>query len=170
MLNFKRLTTTNWLEADETSKLFGRVSPDGTFVAMTGEDWLEFILTPKLAAIVPSEVHDLFEVARGALAYGYFFYPLYTLATEQLFRVVDAAVTHKSHQCGLSRERTFNNRINALVRHGVIPQSDADKWHAIRQLRNRASHSTSQSIFTPGITMTFLEGIVADINALFSDP
>ena len=68
MLNFKRLTTTNWLEADETSKLFGRVSPDGTFVAMTGEDWLEFILTPRLAAIVPSEVHDLFEVARGRMA------------------------------------------------------------------------------------------------------
>jgi len=32
----------------------------------------------------------MYEAARASMCYGYFFYPLYTLATQQLFRVAEA--------------------------------------------------------------------------------
>lgn len=57
---------------------------------------LDINLTEK----APLEVRRMFEVARGAVVYGYFFYPLYVLGAEQLFRVAEAAVTLKCEQMG----------------------------------------------------------------------
>lgn len=43
---------------------------------------------------VPKDIQVLFEVAKEAMVYGYYLYPLYNLATEQLYRVTEEAVTH----------------------------------------------------------------------------
>ncbi len=93
-LGFKKLTVDNWTEPDKVSTLFARFSPvDGQARPITGDEWMRHILKPNLIDEVPKDIRALFEVARGAIAYGYFFYPLYTLAEEQLYRVVEAAVT-----------------------------------------------------------------------------
>ena len=71
---FKCLNPNNWLQPD-----FGPVlwpDPEG---APPGTGWLIDVLGPQLSASVPSEVLKLFEVARGAIVYGYLFYPLMTL-------------------------------------------------------------------------------------------
>ena len=60
---------------------------------MSGQEWLSLFLDPTLSKSVPENVRALFEVARRSSAYGYFFYPLYTLACEQLFRIAEAAVS-----------------------------------------------------------------------------
>lgn len=166
---FKEITQSNWLEPDDASKAYVRLTPSGQPEPMTGNDWMRHILTPKLLATIPTELQALFEVARGALSYGYFFYPLYTLASEQLFRVTEAAVAHKCKALGAPKStKTFAERISWLVKIGVNPNSDLSQWDAIRRLRNSASHPERQSILTPGNAIGLLERVAEKINSLFS--
>ncbi len=166
---FKEITRSNWLEPDDASKAFVRLTPGGQPEPMTGSDWMRHILTPKLLATVPTDVQALFEVTRGALVYGYFFYPLYTLASEQLFRVTEAAVAHKCKVLGAPKStENFAKRISWLTKKGLIPNSDLAQWDAIRELRNSASHPERQSILTPGNAIGLLERVAEKINSLFS--
>ena len=164
---FKEITPSNWLEPDDVLKGFVRISPDGRSHTITGEEYLRHILKPTLLESVPTEVQALFEVARGGMAYGYFFYPLYTLAAEQLFRVAEAAVTHRCKVLGM-QGGTFEKRIDWLVEEGVIPRTESARWHAARKLRNAASHPEQQMILTPGNAIGMLEGIADGLNSLFS--
>jgi hypothetical protein len=165
---FKEITPSNWLEADGVLRGFVRLSADGQFQPISGDDYLRSILSPELLQSVPTEVQALFEVARGAMAYGYFFYPLYTLAAEQLFRVAEAAVAHKCKALGAPKSiDTFEKRIHWLVDKGVIPNSELVRWDAIRELRNEASHPERQSILMPGNAIGILETAAEQINSLF---
>ncbi len=165
----KEINQQNWLEPDEAIKGFVRISPAGKPQSMSGEDWLQPILTPKLLEAVPQDVQALFEVARGALLYGYFFYPLYTLAAEQLFRVAEAAVSHKCKAFGApNSKKKFAEKIRWLADIGIIPKTDIPTWNAIRELRNIASHPERQSIITPGNAIGSLERATEIINALFN--
>lgn len=159
---FKEITPDNWLEPDNTLKPFVKLSP-------TGEDYLSYILRPNLHESVPSGVQALFEVARSAMAYGYFFYPLYTLAMEQLFRVAEAAVTHKCSDLKAPKsKRKFKEKIDWLVKESIIPQSESGLWHAVRNLRNMASHPENQSIY-PHVAIGILERVASQINSLFNN-
>src|SRR5262249_39654732 len=87
----KKIKIYNWIGPKDIARLF--VDMNG--ISMSGHDWANHILKPALSGNVPIDVKELFEVARGAMLYGYFFYPLYALADEQLSRVAEAAITHK---------------------------------------------------------------------------
>ena len=165
---FKEITSSNWLEADEVLKAFVRISLDGEFRSITSEDYLRDILGPGLTELVPRDVQALFEVARGAMVYGYFFYPIYTLAAEQLYRVCEAAILHKCKVLVAPKsKKVFKESIDWLVDEGIIPNSEVDQWDRVRKLRNYASHPDSQSIITPGIAIGMLEGIARQINSIF---
>ena len=166
---FKEITPTNWLEPDQVLKAFVRLTSDGRSRPITGDEYLRYILEPKLVESMPIDVQALFEVARGAVAYGYFFYPIYTLAAQQLFRVAEAAVVHKCKALGVPKSKgTYKKRVDWLVDEGIIPESELIRWDAIRELRNAASHPDRQSILTPGNAVGLLEGIAEQINSLFS--
>ncbi len=131
-----------------------------------------FILKPNLNETVPTEVKALFEVARGSLVYGYFFYPLYTLGLEQLFRVAEAAVTRKCKTMEAPRaicKGGFLKKVKYLVEMKVIPNQKEEIWNAIRGLRNIASHPQDQSILAPGEAIGKLSRIADEINSLFSN-
>ena len=165
----KEITLTNWLEPDDALKGFVRLSPNGQ-ITLRGGDYLTYILKPNLHESVPSDVQALFEVARGAMAYGYFFYPLYTLAMEQLFRVAEAAVAHKCSSLRASKStKRFEEKINWLVNKSIIPQSESGQWKAVRKLRNIASHPKSPSIYPPTGTIAILERVASQINSLFNN-
>ena len=145
------------------------MTQDGELRRIEGEDYLHCILRLELLESVPSDVKALFEVARGAMIYGYFFYPLYTLATEQLFRVVEAAVLRKCKDLEAPKSKqTFQQGIEWLISEGIIPVSAKPRWDAVRQLRNSTSHPNSQSIITPGIAIELLEKIARQVNSLFN--
>ena len=166
---FKEITPSNWLEPDRVLRGFVRVLPDGRSRPIAGDEYLNYIFGPRLLESVPKDVQALFEVACGAMAYGYFFYPLYTLAAQQLFRVADAAVLHKCKALGVPKsKRTFKKRIDWLVDEEIIRKSELGRWEAVRSLRNAASHPDRQSIFTPGNVIGLIEGITEQINSLFS--
>lgn len=79
MSGVKRLTPDNWTEPDAVNANFVRFSPLVGAVTINGEDWARHILAVELADHVPSEITELFAVARGAMLYGWFYYPLFRL-------------------------------------------------------------------------------------------
>jgi len=165
---FKKIAKNNWLKPDPVLRGFVRVSPDGRSQRLTGDDYLNLVLKPRLLESVPTEVQALFEVARGTMVYGYFFYPLYTLAGEQLFRVAKSAILHRCKGLGAPRSSdTLKKKIEWLIGQEIISESELNRWEAIRGLRNVASHPDCQSIFTPGMAIRFLEGIAEQINSIF---
>lgn len=166
---FKTLTPGNWFEPDPTLKLFARYSSaDKQMHPLTGDDWARAILEPSLAETVPLETRELFEVARGPLLYAYFFYPLYTLGCEQLFRVADAATLHKckmkSAPPGL---KTFRPRVDWLAAHELWTEQEKSVWLELVHLRNDTSHPQEQSILLPAMAINMLRQVADQINALF---
>ena len=170
MYGFKTLTTENWLQPDTASVPFVKLShSDGTVSRMSAEDWLSFFLDPTLSKSVPENVHTLFEVARGSLAYGYFFCPLYTLACEQLFRTAEAAVSEKCELLVAPKGvKTFKDKVQFLMERQVISAEQFSDWDGVRMFRNLTSHPERQKILPPGAVATLLFGISEAINELFA--
>jgi hypothetical protein len=168
-LGFKELTPENWLVPDSTMRGFVRLSSDGKVHSISGEEWFRDILQPQIREAVPIEIRKLFEVARGAMAYGIFFYPIYTLGIEQLHRVVESAVTYKYKAIGApSSVDTFKKKTEWLIENDAIPKSESIHWEGVRGLRNIASHPKMQSIYMPIEALRFVESAARDINSLFS--
>src|SRR5688572_15097503 len=112
---FKDITPKNWLEADPILRGFVKLTPSGP-KQITSDDLLDDILSHQLNESVPKEVRALYEVARGAMCYGYFFYPLYTLTYEQLTRVVETAVTLKCRSLSAPKSaRSFSQKVDFLI-------------------------------------------------------
>jgi hypothetical protein len=169
-LGIKKLSPENWLKPDLASTVWtSRIDAEGVHL-IDVEDRLREILEPTLDETVPDEVRRLFEVARGALAYGWFFYPLYKLASEQLYRVADAATAHKCREMRAPNSRdTFSKRIDWLVENGVISEPDKFNWDTTRLGRNLGSHPERQNIGLPGGAMRTLRRMAERINALFTE-
>lgn len=170
-LGFKKLTLDNWLQPDEASTSFVSISHiDGKVYPTTADERLRYILRPALEQSVPKEIRALFEVARGVLAYGYFFYPLYGLGVEQLYRVVETAVNFKCKSMRAPASIcTFEKKLEYLMSENIIPKLEKSTWHALRKIRNYASHPESQMILPPGLVIDTLERIVGKINFLFKE-
>ena len=174
-LGFKRISIANWQDRD---------IPIG-FSALTPDSWVEHHMQPQLGPHVPADIASLFEVARGAMVYGWFFYPLITLAAEQCSRVVEAGVRACCVEHGIPTQRldknssplrtksgrpietAYSDNIAMLIKAGVIPASDAELWNAARELRNLFSHPERQMIFPPGVTLGILQTTSDHLNELF---
>jgi hypothetical protein len=158
----KEINQQNWLEQDSTNEHLPKN-------VRAHKSQLGEILKPTLLNSVPSDVQALFEVARAAIVYGYLYYPLNALGTEQLFRVAEAAATHKCEEMQASKtavqQATFEKKIDWLANKDLIDNKDF--WNLIRKWRNTASHSTSQSVIVPRTAIMLLEGVAQHINALF---
>lgn len=173
-LGFKSLKIDNWQQPDPVLSAFVRLSAqDGTIRLVVGNEWASDILSVELSHRVPHEVQRLFAVARGCLVYGYFFYPLYTLGVEQLFRVADAAVAHKCRELGFvdkkGRDLDFKDRVTRLMEERIIAPSAERGWTALRELRNASSHPSDQSILPPGIVVGELRRIATEVDMLFEE-
>jgi hypothetical protein len=176
----KNLTLDNWRSIDPMSVLLVDLDvATGRPLPITSERWAEWFLEPQLDPFVPGEVRTMFNVARGAMLYGCFFYPLYTLGTEQLHRVADAATWHRCRQLGKPfpaagpKRETFANRVTWLVDQGAVV--NASWWGhglaspgGVRMVRNLTSHSTFQQLDLPGTALTQLRHVAGRINELFA--
>jgi hypothetical protein len=160
-LAMKAISHQNWCEPDPTNGIFGW-SPNT-------EALLAELLRPKLSEQVPIEIARLFETARGAMCYAWFFYPLWTLAAEQFFRVAEAAVRFRCN--GLEATgavSTFEKRIQFLE--DRLPSAAASiDWNAVRLLRNQASHPQQQTIISPGMAIPVVETLANALNQLFEE-
>jgi len=170
-LGFKKLTIDNWLEPDTFMKIFAQLDSNGNVDEISKEEWLQDILEIQLTDTVPEEIIKLFEVSKNTMSYGYFFYPIYTLASEQLYRVVESAVTHKCKIMKASNKdmKTFKLKIKFLMENSVLSKSEELRWEGIRGLRNSASHPETQSIILPTMALGALERTANIINSIFKD-
>jgi hypothetical protein len=99
---------------------------------------------------VPEEIWQLFEVAKGAMVYGIFFYPLYTLGMEQLFRVFEYVIRSKFETIRPSNSASSLKAMTQwLIKHGHLPGPHPERWFAAYELRNVASHPKMQTLFLP---------------------
>lgn len=156
----KRLTIHNWHQPDPTIAL----------MVGSGEEWARLFLSPQLGANVPEDIAKLFEVARGAMVYGYQFYPLFTLGFEQLIRIMETAVICRCEMLKLKPHRdNFDEHINILHKNGKITDDDAEMLQVLRHYRNEASHPKSLAILTPALANAGLKAIVAQLNSMFSE-
>lgn len=164
---YKPITIQNLVEPDIT-QVFNRGGTEG---------WVSIFHEVKLSDKVPSKIVGLFEVARGAMIYGWFYYPLLTLATEQCYRIVESAVRIKCEEIGVKTKRKISNGDevpvsffklqDALFSQGVLEQKEGVKWEALRELRNWASHPESQAIMTPGNALDTLRITADQLHDLF---
>ncbi|HLA95120.1 MAG TPA: hypothetical protein VK612_05315 [Pyrinomonadaceae bacterium] len=167
-LGFKEINLENWSQPDSIHTFFVKLSPTGEGLPMTAEDWIQPLLNPRLLKTVPNDVRDLFEVARGAMIYGYYFYPLWTLGTEQMFRVVDAAVSHKCGALGAPKSKKgFADKVEWLEIMKAIASDDKETFSEIRKLRNSSSHPANQSIVSPSTAISLLRLVTKVINSIF---
>jgi len=166
---FKTITLENWDQPDKVSVKMAPLSRSAFAEESKGNPFLEYILRPYLKEDVPYEIRRLFEVARGAMVYSYFFYPLFTIALEQLFRVGESAIKAKVALCNTGKSsRHLVRQIEILQEAGVLDEPTAFRWQQLRTLRNIASHPENQSIYPPGQVIGVMEKLVDDVNKLFT--
>jgi hypothetical protein len=174
----KQLSEANWLEPDPASAgPWARLDLlTGSLRPKTVSDHLADLQAVTLAAVVPQAVRDIFDVARGAMIYGYLYYPLYTLGVEQALRASETAVRCRYDALGGPaqvitkrgpREPSYAECIDWLKRRGALSAKDAARWHATRRLRNAASHPSYQRLGFPQQQVDMLALVAADINGLF---
>lgn len=172
-LGFKKLTAENWLEPDSVMSAFAKISlRDLTKSPISADEWVNRFLTPQLDLSVPIEILRLFEVARGSIVYGYFFYPLYTLAGEQLYRIAEAAASAKCALLGAKSRKVkrFVDKISFLQEQNILSQQDWIWWDSVRDLRNYSSHPKDQTILMPHNVLYDLANVAKHINQLFAAP
>jgi hypothetical protein len=140
--------------------------------AIEAHDWARAFFAIELGPAVPAEIRGLFEAARGVLVYGWFFYPLYVLGEEQLYRVADAATAERYRQLGGEPTKrgwppTFENRIKWLVDQDAISPRDQEQWTAIRKLRNIGTHADYQMLRPPTDILPAVRLVAECISHLF---
>lgn len=166
ILPFRELTPTNWSAPDPILRHLVRVGPDGRLEPVSGDFLAEGILSARLNDAVPPAIRALFEVARGSMCYGYYFYPLYALGAEQLYRVAEAALKHR---CQGRKRARFTDLIGEAVNAGILPEEMRQQLDAIRQMRNHSSHPEDQTILWPGHAKATVDRVGMLLNILFPD-
>lgn len=153
---FKRIHAENWNVPD-----IPRFFPD-----FSESLWVQTHLAVYLNPNVPADLQKLFEVSRGAMIYGWFFYPLLTVGAQQAERLLESAVWMRCKNGGW-KVGNYHNNLKTLVQHGVIAAEDESRWQAARMLRNAASHQKQQTIYSPGMAFGNLALTAEWLNQLF---
>lgn len=169
-LGVKLVDIRNWMEADQASTRFAFLATDGTPRRIDGDEWARAFLRPQLSANCPTDVLVAFEAARGALVYGWFFYPLYALGQRELLHVAELAVRIRCEQLGVSRRktRTFAGQISALREAEELTDEEFGSWSRLRKMRNTLVHAEAATITMPGPVAAVL-GRIADLtNTLYA--
>jgi hypothetical protein len=164
---FKKLDENNWLKSNIDG--LHRVLPDGSSRPILPKEWIEDIQKSKLYDTTPFEIQKLFEVAKGTMIYGYFFYPILTLASEQFARIAETAINIKCSTINCPKARnTFRKKVDWLLQESILSDDLYTKWKSIVELRNRFSHPSRQNIFNPAMAIGLMDSVAKNINHLFS--
>lgn len=168
-MTFHRLIPEDWHLPDPLSVRCTVSATDGSPTEMDGAAWAALFLSVELHPSVPAEIRDLFEVAKGTLVYGWFYYPLYDGGQQQLFRLAEAAAFHRYRELGGPRERlSFQKTIDWLAETGAMNAGTVEQWHALRKLRNEGAHPKHRVVVPPGHASRVLANVAMAVNSMFS--
>lgn len=164
----KAITPSNFAQPDSRILYFVR----------DPEVWLKRCHYSVVAPEVPENVAALMRITQGTISYGWFYYPLLTMAADQCTRCLEAAARERCKSVGIVVESIdkkgklrpvpFGNLLIALTNRGFLTAEDAGRWDAGRDLRNIAAHPDDQMIFTPAQALGQLDTTIELINRLFA--
>lgn len=171
----KTITKENWRDVDPVCEQMLSLSLEqGSAYPMFPELWLDMILKPQLSEHVPIELHSIFETARGCMAYGYFYYPLFSVGIEQLYKLIDAAISKKYDESGGPPHKDpkrfvgLERKIDWLHGNGLIKSEQQMTFHNTRLMRNELFHPRAQGIMPPSTASSSLGMASLWINELFA--
>lgn len=161
-------------ERDPIVSHFGKVNiRTGQFSPFEVSDLIERANALVLPSSVPEEIRKMFEVAKGIYIYGWCYYPLFTVAVEHCYKVVEAGVRHKYRELGGAsngkRLPAFRSQVEWLRKRGVVPDTDWIRWDATVELRNFASHPDGQTILMPSDALGTLYRTTVKLATLFPE-
>ncbi len=150
----KRLSYDNFLTPAVGALLFSR---DGGLSTMGPADptaeairsRVERFTDVALPEHVPETVWRMFEVAKGAMVYGLFFYPLYTLGEDHLSRLFEWMVKDQYEKRRGAKSGNLKAMVQWLIKNGRFPDQLEVRWLATYEIRNLVSHPTMQQITDP---------------------
>lgn len=165
---YKELRIDNYLLADPVISIFCVVKPDGTTRTKTADEWFEEIHSLKIREDLPNELKRLMEVAQGSMIYGYFYYPIFTLAAEQCARIADTAIKIKCESLDCPKKiKTFKLRVEWLYEQGVFSEVEKYHWLGTVKFRNKVSHPKDQWAITPAMAIDQMNNLYMKIEKLF---
>jgi hypothetical protein len=164
----KAINHDNWLLAD-TAKGQGADS----------RKWRDALLSIRHDAALAPEIVGMFEAARGALLYGYFFQPMLAMGVEQCYRVLERGARLRCAQAGMavsltdrqgkSHPHSFGHNLRALAQLGLIAEADLTLWQQARELRDWVVAPEHQSSLTLDHGVTALSRAAELLGRLFRD-
>jgi hypothetical protein len=165
---FKLVTRDNWLAPDPVSTAFVQlVHRNGSVKPMDGADWIDTVAATRMSNNVPLDVQNAFEFAKGGLGYGYFYYPLITIVGQQALRVADFSIDQLFVERGISpRPQSMARKIRRLRQDSLIDDAQFQRWDALRQLRNSATHPDFQHVWLPADAVRTFRIVAEMVSAL----
>lgn len=182
----KSVTPENLLEPDPASTAVSNYVLNG--IPVDAPPWPErqsVILRPRLSVAVPRDIAGIFEAGQAAMAYGYYFHVMYTLGLGNIMRSFEAAAMYRATQEGIGsapqprpnpkkkrkqeqkpRRITLADAVNYLHAKGVISALELRRMHALREVRNDASHLEFQTRAPAGWTILSLDQVAEIIERL----
>lgn len=150
MSNKQTLTVANHLERDP--RLDGWSVHGLGSHSHTTEQWVAFLLSFELGHKLPDDLQEMYRRAQACMVYGCYHYPLFTMGSEELLRFLES--TLKAALLAFDAPRkvlksAFSQQIDWACANGLMDNTTAERWHAVRQLRNRASHKDDNMIVGP---------------------
>ena len=167
----KSPTIENWLVPDKLAVMttigLGLVLNPPKVEAAEGGRIVARLAAFALANNVPKEVRKLFAAAKGAMCYGYLFYPLYAIAEDRLYLTLERAVKIRARETGCRPDGTFADSIAWLCKRGHIDHATCVLLGVYRRGRNEAMHAEFQTIVPPTNSIRFALRIAKLIDLLF---
>lgn len=170
----KKLSTANWQEMDPTCRGFEHLNRHtGESGALFPDRWAQMLLALEFHDNVPENVRGLFDVARGSMLYGYYYYPLFKLGVDLMHRVAEAALSEKYRQCDGPQSKkkggfvSFSSKLQWLSNNQHIDVEQKDEWEWVREMRNDGSHPRDVALYPPIPSLSHVEETIQRINRLF---
>ncbi|MFH0796323.1 MAG: hypothetical protein V2A65_04610 [Candidatus Omnitrophota bacterium] len=120
---------------------------------ITIEDLQKYVSEAELKKEVPEKIDGIFEAAKMAFVYSYFYYPFFTIAAHYSLLAVEGALKLK-HRTEFPKEPIENSILHKiignLVKEKIIKEKDKEKYDVSRKLRNMFSHTAKLQLLPPG--------------------
>ncbi len=110
---------------------------------------IEMFTSLTLRTSIPETAWRMFEIAKGAMCYGLWFYPMFTLGEDHLSRLFEWMVLDRYGALSKKKASNFHAMVEWLIKHKHFPDDLDIRWRAMYKIRNSVSHPEMQHITDP---------------------
>ena len=166
------LTFENHLQIDERMNGW---SPQGLVIGMQNSfpvhGYAMIPLSYELNKQVPEEIQEMYNRTKSVMSYGIYYYPIFTFADEELFRIQEAAIStylRKNENCPSGiRNGPYAQKVKWIKESQIVIKDIANRLDAGRRLRNMVSHKSKENLLHPNQAITMLAMTKVVIEAFF---